>query len=556
MLTEITIKNFAIIAELSLDFNEGMTVFTGSTGAGKSIFFDALSFCLGARVEAKAVRQGEEQAEVSAIFELPSHHPARYWLSDKSLGNSKNCIVRRILRKSGRTKCYINDHPITCQNLQAFGALIIDFHGQHEHYSLMKEETQRRLLDGFANNEEALTQVYQLYREYQELNQQILHLTEHHVEYRARLDLLTYQIAELEELAPEENEFAKLSTLHTQLAKADVLQSTIEESCHRLFSDDAPSASQLNSQVLDTLRKLKSSDSRLVDVIEALSTVNVYYQEIEADLYRLAHDSDVDPERLNDIELRLSRYQEIARKHRVEPEQLFSHLKLLQDEHASLSQKITDPELAEQQLQLIKEQYQTLCKEITVRRTQAALELGKKITAQLKQLDMGESLFSVAINSDESLVAPYGQDRIAFQVAANTKGEPLPIAKFASGGELSRISLAIQVIVADKQNPQTLIFDEVDVGIGGRTSEIVGKLLKKLAKSTQVLCVTHQGQVAAQATHHILVSKKKSQNALYSQVGYLDKDKRIAELARMIGGVELTDNTKMHAQELLLKAIA
>lgn len=556
MLAEITIKNFAIISELSLDFQSGMTVFTGNTGAGKSIFFDALSFSLGARVDAKVVRHGADQAEVSAIFELPTHHPARYWLSEKSLGNSKSCIVRRVLRESGRSKCYINDHPVTRQNLQTFGAFIIDFHGQHEHYSLMKEETQRRLLDSFANNDQLLTRLYQIYREHGELEQQIQATSENYLEYRARLDLLEYQITELEDLAPEENEYTQISESHTQLAKADILKLSLEDCRERLFSEDRPSASHINYQVLDTLKKLNSADARLKDVIESLTTINVFYQEIESDLYRLIQDTELDPEQLNALEARLSRYQEMARKHRVEPEFLFEHLRTLQKEHEALNQKMVDPAEAKKQLEKLREDYQKLCDELTLNREEAAAILNKKITTQLQKLDMNDTRFVVSIKTDIETVGPTGQDRIEFQIAAGSKREPLPIAKFASGGELSRISLAIQVVVADKQNPQTLIFDEVDVGIGGGTSEVVGKLLKRLAKSTQVLCVTHQGQVAAQATHHILVRKERHRNTLFSRAAYLDREDRVSEIARMIGGIELTENTKVHAKELLLKAIA
>lgn len=555
MLIHLQIRDFVIVAGLDLDLAPGMSAVTGETGAGKSIMVDALGLLLGDRADAGVVRQGAEQAEISALFDLAQLPAAQDWLAERELGADGECHLRRIINRQGRSRAYINGAVQPLQALKELGERLVDIHGQHEHQSLLKREAQRRLLDDWAGNQSLAAEVEQRFRDWERRRQGLEALRQAGDERNARLDLLRYQVRELEALALGDHELAELAEEHPRLANAGRLLEVSQQALGWLYEDEPLSAHRLLSQSAQHLAELAPLDGRLGPMVELLNTALIQVREASDELRHYGDGIDLDPQRLAWVEQRLADIDTLARKHRLPPEQLPALLGRLQAELNELdNSEFRQEELARQVEQALMA-YRQIADRLSARRAAAAAELGSRVSAAMGGLGMPGGRFEVALEAQPRPSAR-GLETVEFLVSANP-GQPLaPLSKVASGGELSRISLAIQVIAAHGADIPTLIFDEVDTGIGGGVAEVVGRQLRALGESRQVLCVTHLPQVAAQAHHHLQVSKHSDGQATRAQVTVLDDSARVEEIARMLGGVELTDKTRLHAQEMIERAQA
>lgn len=550
MLNLLTIRDFAIVENLDLELNQGMTVVSGETGAGKSIMLDALGLTLGKRAEAGTVRQGAEKADISASFNISSIPSANKWLEENDLDNEGECILRRVITKEGRSRCYINGRPSPANTVKALGEHLIAIHGQHEHQRLLKKDHHRTLLDDFAGHSKLAEQTRSSFFLWSKLNTEYLRLSEQSAEQTARVQLLSYQIEELDKLSLEADELAKLEDEQKTLANAGEIIST-GHSFIGIASDAEESncVQQLNhcQQLLASIESTSPSvrqaaemiDSALIQVEEASTEIRHYLDRVE-----------INPERQQQVEDRLTAIFDIARKHRIKPEEITEFHQKLSEELSTLSR--SDEEL--EQLALDAEtaltDYKNYAHKLSDKRSTAAKKLSKLVDQQLHNLGMPSASISVDLSQLEKPNAN-GFEDIEFLIITN-QGQPAkPLGKIASGGELSRISLAIQVITAQTSTTPTLIFDEVDVGIGGAIAEVVGKLLRQLGDSAQILCVTHQPQVASQGHQHLFVSKRSDKQSTHTQIDRLNKEKRVEEIARMLGGIDITERSIEHAREML-----
>lgn len=544
MLTQLLIKNFTIIEELNLDLQSGMTVLTGETGAGKSIIIDSLELALGARAGIKTVRKNCERCEITVIFDLQNILSARKWLKEHDLESNNECIIRRIIDADGRSRSTINGIPCPQQLVRELGVLLINIHGQHEHQNLLKADKQLEMLDCFAGHDNLCNKVKNLYLNWQKVNSELQEIQTLTNDRDAQTDLLHYQIDELDNLSLEENELENLHQEHKQLLHSE----QILENCRtalELISQNNLSTAQ--SQLAGTL----AIDKKINPAYELVNSAIIHAEEAEYELRHYLDSIDSNPEHLQTIEARLNKIHDLARKHRIKPEQL-------PDLHNELKEKLQQInnaqsnliELQQKSAQLADE-YLNAAKELSASRLEAAQKLAEKITKQMQQLNMPQGKFKVElsfINNNE--FTANGLERAKFLVAVNP-GHPFqPLNKTASGGELSRISLAIQVITATKDTTPTLIFDEVDAGIGGKTAQIVGYLLRSLGETAQVLCVTHLPQVAAQGHHHLQVSKNTTTDSTSAHIETLTGETRVQEIARMLGGIKITGQTLAHAKEM------
>ena len=555
MLTHIAIRDFAIIDSLELDLGAGMSVLTGETGAGKSILVDALGLVLGDRADAGVVRQGAERAEISAEFDLQDVPGVVAWLEQQELGADGECILRRIIGADGRSRGQINGRSVPMQLLKELGEQLVDIHGQHEHQSLLRRDTQLQLLDGYGQHQALLTEVAQVYSEWKRAHQQFTELRSAAANRDARLEMLRYQVGELDALKLEPGEAASLDDEHKRLANSGRLAEGAQSALASLYEDEEGSAYQLLSHAARELEKLAALDPRLSSVREILTGAEAQLSEAGDALRHYLADMDMDPQRLQWVEDRLGVLHELARKHRIEPQDLPQRFQELNAELAQLERaEITLQEL-ETRLQTLRDAYLRAAGALHAQRVRTAAELGKKVSAVMQELGMPGGKFAVEVNSiDSERFAANGTDSIEFMVSAN-KGQALkPLAKVASGGELSRISLAIQVIAAQATAIPSMVFDEVDAGIGGGVAEIVGRRLRALGETRQVLCVTHLPQVASQAHQHLRVSKQTEAKATLTRIETLDRKLQVEELARMLGGIEITETTRKHAREMLARA--
>ncbi|MGB0732522.1 MAG: DNA repair protein RecN [Pontibacterium sp.] len=551
MLTQIAIQNFAIVDVLELDVEAGMTVISGETGAGKSITLDALGLALGNRADSLAVRNGTARAEIIASFDISDIPEAAKWLTDNELENDSECILRRVVTSEGRSRCYINGRTSPISMVRDLAQYLVDIHGQHEHQRLLKRDYHRTLLDQFAKGEPLAKQVRLAYKQWQAIKhdyEQRLALSE---SQSAHLQLLRYQLDELEQLALEEGEAEALENELQQLEHAaDIIQSghSVIELCQDAESGNCVSMLYQCIQRLEGLPE----NPRITQVVEMLSNAQIQIEEASAEIRHHVDTVDVDPQRLDDVTERLSAIYNLARKHKVEP-------KLLPQRLASLHQELANNDTSDEALNTLKAEvesakttYFEAAKKLSDKRAKAAKALSKQVDSQLTALGMSAAHFSVDLSSLEPEKASvHGLEAPEFLISTN-KGLPAgSLSKIASGGELSRISLAIQVITAQTSHTPTIVFDEVDVGIGGAIAEVVGRLMRTLGTTTQVLCVTHQPQVASQGNQHLFVSKKTRKGLTATQVNLLTKEQRTQEIARMLGGVEITERSIEHAREML-----
>ncbi|MET4026243.1 DNA repair protein RecN (Recombination protein N) [Marinobacter sp. MBR-99] len=556
MLTQLIVANYAIAERVDLHFSKGMTALTGETGAGKSIVLDALSLAMGGRADAGAVRHGAKRADITASFDISRIPIARQWLEEHELDDKDDCILRRTISKDGRSKAFINGQPCPLSQLKDLGSLLMDIHSQHQHQSLLQKDTHRKLLDEFSGAEDLAEQTRDAWKTWHKTSQKLEQRRQNADEAEAKLQLLRYQVEELDRLGLGDSEQEDLEQEQAQLSQAD----TVLHSSHQaalLCTEDETSAADLVRQALQQLEQLPVDVPALADTIQMLTEAQIQIAEAGDDLRRFVEDYEADPARLAEVEERLSAIYQMARKHRITPEELPELHQRLSSELAELDGGEGSLEQLEAEQQVLRKQFDELAGQLTAKREHAAAELDQRIAQELAQLSMPSVQFVTKLghnNNDEP--APHGMEDVEFLVSANPGQPARPLAKVASGGELSRISLAIQVVVAQTSTTPTLVFDEVDVGIGGGTAEVVGRLLRSLGNNGQVLCVTHLPQVAAQCHQHLFVSKFTEQDATFSRIETLDDQGRISEVARMLGGVDMTEHTIAHAREMFVKGQA
>ena len=554
MLTHIHIWNFAIVEALDIELESGLSVLTGETGAGKSILLDALGLALGDRADSTVILHGQSRAEISVTFDTSQAANAEAWLKEHELDSEHECIIRRTVNEKGPSKAFINGKPATVQQLRELAEMLVDLHGQHEHQSLMKAEIQQQLLDDYANHADLVNKVSTSFKQWNKLNTEFKKLNAAKNEQDHRLDLLRYQVKELETLNLQAGESGKLDIEHKRLSNASLLLQTTEQTLHALEESDKGSISQQLNHFTSELQQLGKTDSKLNEIAALLDNAMIQINEASSELHQYIDSLEMDPQRLSYLDERISTIHNLARKHQVSPDELPELFERLENELDSIENADGHLEQLQQDIANTASIYQKAADTLSKSRTKAAKTLSTKVSENMQELGMEGGAFEVVLNAYEAeLFHANGNEQIEFLVSANPGSPAKPLSKVASGGEISRISLAIQVIAAESTRIPTLIFDEVDVGIGGRVAEIVGLKLKQLASHRQVICVTHLAQVAALGEHHLQVSKQSDSATTISQINYLDKAKRVKELARMMGGIEITQQILSHAEEMLGK---
>ncbi|WP_210395897.1 DNA repair protein RecN [Motiliproteus sediminis] len=549
MLTHLSIRDFTLIDQLELELDTGMTVISGETGAGKSIMLDALGLALGDRADSDMIRQGCDRADISASFDLSTLQGARLWLQEHALDQSDDCILRRVISRNGRSRAFINGQPSPLQHLRELGELLIEIHGQHEHQRLLKRDNHGPLLDAYAGLDNDANELREHFRHWRGLTKQLAQVQQNADDQSARIQLLSYQVEELDQLSPTEGELQQLETEQRELANAGELLQSGEGVRQWITEGEEGSCASLLNQSLHCLADLQIDSAELNNVNELLSSALIQVEEASAELARYLDRIELDPQRLQEVDERLSLLLQVARKHRVAPEELPALHQSLADELDSLEQPEAAIEALNAEADAAEQQYRQLADQLTTRRRDAAAALNQQINDQLTELGMSNARFETRLNERDP--GPGGLEEIEFLISTNPGNPPKALAKIASGGELSRISLAIQVVTAKTSATPVLAFDEVDVGIGGAIAEVVGRLLCQLGERCQVLCVTHQPQVAARGHHHLYVSKQSANNDSYSRVEALDQQARVQEVARMLGGIEITQRSLDHAEEML-----
>ena len=552
MLIRLSVRHLAVVEDISLQLKPGMTSLTGETGAGKSMLVDALGLVLGDRADSNMVRQSAERAEIEAAFDISANQALSDWLTDNELDDDEQCHLRRTISRDGRSKGYINGRQVPLSQLKQVGELSIDIHGQHAHQSLLRPETQRELVDIVAGNRSLLKQLRQHYREWQQNQQQLAALKEQANQGQARQELLAYQVDEMAAFALTNDKIQDCLQQQQQLANAAELMQSSENALQTIFDQEDGAAYDLIGIAVRDLEKLQDVEPLFANIVETLNSALINLDESASSLRHYLDHSELDPQRLEEVEQELSQLHDLARKHHVDIEQLPAHFQALSDELEQLSSASQNLEVLEQQVAAGREVCLAVCQQIRHNRQQCITDLSKQITSSIQQLAMpaGKVEFVITPYADGEF-AEHGADHVQLKVTTNP-GQPAgDLAKIASGGELARISLAIQVVTAGQRTVPTLIFDEVDVGIGGGVAEIVGQHLRLLASSQQVICVTHLPQVAAQAHQQLQVSKKLTADNTHIEIAELDHSERIEEIARMLGGMQLTQTTRLHAEEML-----
>ncbi|MDG6772728.1 DNA repair protein RecN [Thiomicrorhabdus sp. ZW0627] len=550
MLQELSIQNLALIEKLTLNFNNGFSTLTGETGAGKSILLDALGLALGERADSGLVRHNTDRADVSALFDVEHLPHVQAWLVEQDLDDDQLCYLRRTVTSEGRSKAYINGRPIPASQLKSIGNLLIDIHGQHEHQSLLSTHKQLGLLDAYAAHPELIEQTKTHYKNWQSLKQQLDHLLEDQADYQSKLELLQFQFNEFEETAPLEGEFAELSEEQSKLSHA----SEIKQACQHAYEaiEGEQGATDGLNQAIHAIENIIDFSPALEATLAQLNSALIEAQEAASEIQSHAESVDIDPLYLQTIEERLSQLFALAKKYNIDPEELIEKQQQIKQSLEDLEQSDHSIDELKSQIEQAWSDYEKAAKALSASRKKAATKLSKIVTEGMQQLGMPNGQFSVELNDNNASVN--GTDKVEFLVTAN-KGQPLQaLSKVASGGELSRISLAIQVATAEVASLPTLIFDEVDVGIGGGIAEVVGQKMRQLGEHKQILSITHLAQVASHGHSHLHISKQTEGEQTFTQVVELDEQGRVEELARMMGGLKITDQTLSHAQEMLKDA--
>lgn len=545
MLRTLHIRDFVIVEQTEIHFGAGFTVFTGETGAGKSILIDALALALGERGDASVLREGAARADITAIFDTPAHLSA--WLAERELEPAEELSLRRVIDAQGRSRAYINGMPATVTQLRELGDTLVDIHGQHAHQSLMRPDAQRELLDAHGGHGELRQVVAQAWKHWRGLARQLETAEQDAEALAAERERLQWQAEDLDRLNLAEGEWDALQAEHSRLSHAQSLLDGASQILEALDGEQDSALSRLNA-ASHRLQQMQRHDSGLGGIAEELESARIAMSEAVSDLNNYLSRVDLDPERLNAAEARLSAVFETARKFKTEPDQLAALHRSLREQLAQL-QAAGDVDALRAQVEAARAQYDSAAALLTEARRKIARDLGKQVTRAMQTLSMRGGRFEAALTTGPA--SAQGNETFEFLVAGHAGTTPRPLAKVASGGELSRISLALSVIASRAARVPTLIFDEVDSGVGGAVAEVVGKLLRELGGRHQVLCVTHLPQVAACGNHQFRVSKSEKSGVTRSRIAELDADERIEEVARMLGGITITPTTRDHAREML-----
>lgn len=548
MLRRLTIRDFVLVDRLELEFATGFGALTGETGAGKSILVDALAFALGDRADTGLIRNGAERAEVSAEFDLAGLHDAEVWLRERDLDADGGLLLRRVLDAGGRSRAYLNGSPVTVQQLREVAESLVDIHGQHAHQSLLRSDAQRLLLDSHAGLRPLLDGVAAAWHSWREARNLLDTASSGAAALAEEKEQLEWQVRELEMLGFSGEEWERLNIEHKRLANATRLVEAARFSLDVLAESESACEAQIEAAA-DRIDDLTEFDPALSEVGALLHSAQTELAEAVSALRRYADRVDLDPQRLSEVESRIDAVLSCARKYRTVPDELPELLERWQGRLSVLGET-ADVVALEEKVQTARKRYETLAGKLTKARAAAAIALGKDVSKVMQQLALAGGRFDVALLPVVAGSAN-GNEQIEFRISGLAGTDARALAKVVSGGELSRISLAIQVVTSQAASVPTLIFDEVDVGIGGGVAEVVGRLLRELGAERQVLCVTHLPQVAARANWQWQVSKSAQNGVLRSRVVQLDETGRVEELARMLGGVEITAITRQHAREML-----
>lgn len=556
MLLNLSINDLAVVKTLDLDVNAGMSVLTGETGAGKSILLTALGLALGDRADSGYIRPNSKRAEINLEFDLSDAPLAKKWLEENELDDEQHCLIRRVINHDGRSKAYINNRPVTLQTLQELSEKLVEIHGQHAHLTLLHSDEQRRLLDVFAGNQALLDQVDAHYYQWQQTHRELQALKKASADSAEREELLRYQLDELQQLDLNNFNYAELTEEHSKLAHLEEILATGHRQLDLLYENDEQSLNRLLLQSTHALNDLTRFAPDIESINGILNEAQIQIEEAAHQLRRYLDSLEADPLRLEALENQISIIQSLCRKHHVQPEELPELAVGLEQELNNLTHSGERIEELTETAERFLTHYRELAEQLTRKRQQGGQLLQERISAMIKELGMPQGEFIVQVSPlDAALPRAGGLDKIEFLVSANPGLPAKPLAKVASGGELSRISLAIQVTTSHDKTTPTMIFDEVDSGIGGGIAEIVGQKLRALSLNRQVMCVTHLPQVASQAHHHLYVSKNNRSDITTSNVRPLDTEERVEEIARMLGGVNITENTLAHAREMLFQSI-
>ena len=552
MLKHLSISNLAVIENVELSFREGLTVLTGETGAGKSILIDALGLVLGDRADTSVIRTGCARTEISAMFAVGGNEQLLLLLDEQSISATDNeLLLRRIISKDGRSRAYINTTPVPQQLLRDAGACLVDIHGQHGNQGLLKRDGQRELLDGFGDYDAISEQVSSAFEKWDEVTRELHSLTGAGGESDAQQSLLKYQVEELEGLGLEEDEVDRLEKEYKRLVNINTLLETTQQSLNSLFEGEQSANDRINTAKRE-LAALERFDPRLADITGLLENATIHIAEAIEELRAYLHNMEQDPARLHQVEQRLGQLHDIARKHRVQPQVLFSHFQSLKEKlDATERNQERTAELEQEQLKAL-EEYRAAADTLGERRRRCATLMAADISSRIRAMGMPEGALQVNVTPGPDLKPRRkGNNQVEFLVSVNPGQAMLPLRKVASGGELSRISLAIQAGANRNSEVATMIFDEVDAGIAGGIAEIVGNLLRRLAADRQILCVTHLPQVASQGDNHIKVTKTSGKTTTRTRVRELDQEERVEEIARMLGGIRISQQSREHAKEML-----
>ena len=552
MLRLIKVKNYAVIDEVEVNLQSGLSVMTGETGAGKSILVDALGLALGNRADASTVRPGAERAEISVIFEFSIDHPAMLWLIDHGLDNDETCLLRRVIYSEGRSRAFINNTPATRQDLRTLGTLLVNIHGQTAHQALLQGTAQKEILDDHGNTNLLAKEVAKNFSSWQSLNAELNVENKNKGDRQLKLELLNFQIEELETLSLKEGEVESLETERNRLAHIDRLSNSLNKILEDIYERDEASAHQLISAAHRSLDSLSELDFSLSEPLEQLNQIEIQIRDTAIELLRYRDDLEPDPHRLEWIETRLSKARELATRNKIESKNLFNLLDHLKNKIEKLKNASDSLQTLSKSVEQAKDLYIQTATQLTKIRTDNASSLSKAVTSQIVELGLPHGRFRAVVKEKTIEQADAtGLDSVEFQVVLNPGQNFGPLSKVASGGELSRISLALEVVSAGTLGVSTLVFDEVDAGIGGGVAEIVGRRLSDIANKRQVLCVTHLPQVASQGLNHFYIHKLTDGKTTRTNVRILESKERVDELSRMLGGVEITDTTRAHAEEMI-----
>lgn len=555
MLSLLRVSHYAIIDDIELELTNGFSVMTGETGAGKSILVDAIGLALGDRAESGDVRSGSRKAEISLVFELEGVHPAREWLTERGLEDDDLCCLRRTVTNEGRSRAFINNTPVTLKDLRAVGELLVDIHGQHAHQSLLTAAAQREWLDAGGELFELSREVASAYGEWQLARRELEARTDKAADREAELELLRFQLGEVEALGLEHGEYQDLREEAARLRNIDQLRQAVGAASECLYEADSGSAHQAVAQARRELEAVVAHDPELAELLARVRNVEIELKDAGAELSRRLDQLEADPMRLDEIEARLDRIQHLARRHRINEDEVAALAERLHAEIEALDSGAESYTALESRCNGAWRHYLGLAEQLSEARAEAAPILASAVTGKLRELGLADADFAISLTPKAAgRHDSTGIDQIEFLVTTNPGEPPGPINRIASGGELSRIGLALAVVATDASTIPTLVFDEVDAGIGGAVAEVVGRRLRQIAAHHQVLCVTHLPQVASQGEHHYRITKLTDGKTSRTQVRALDAEQRIDELSRMLGGIEITAATRAHAEEMMRQA--